>query len=195
MPAQRTPVRDFITKWGIHLHAVGLLLIVFASYHFFLMQFGYGGVPEYRGRMSALGDDFPQGVDYILFNHGAITPISSEYYAYITRMERLGILSGITAWAFFLVGWYTYAKKWNVKTSNSRLLIPALFIPWSDDPFVTKAAKVWFFVLLILMGWFSAREFSPSTETQFIHWVWLCYAITGAVSSAIAYLLHRVFSE
>jgi hypothetical protein len=83
---------------------VGLCLFIVCNSGFVLFELYGGGVLEYRGRILEMDERLPADVDYALFDHGRITPLSARQYRFLSRYEKISEACGIVGLILWTIG-------------------------------------------------------------------------------------------
>lgn len=143
---------------------------------FLLTSFGNGGVLEIKGSNSDMSKYFSSEVNYILYNHGNVTPISYEYFILCDTFEKVGFLFlgiGLISLIVFL-------------RNNTVLVNPFDF---TYDHFFTIATKI--YALILVFVWFSHSLIFPETnsEEEFLVYIKLTYLISASVGFVIALII------
>ena len=166
------------------LLGIGILLFAVYAWEFWLLSYGEGGVAEYRGRMAIFDEDFPEGTDYILFNHGEVTPISPHYYELIRKAERRGHIAALVGLPLMLPGLIVYFRMAVVGSGMwiVRLWV-LLFLPRPQEPYVTRFVKLFWMLDFAGMSLFLLSGLSICSEAEYLHRIYIAHAVFGFVAA------------
>ena len=180
-----------IIKYGLILYALGILLALPASYSFFLGTYGQGGVAEHRGRIKSLNKHFPEDTDYILFNHGNVTPISKQYFDHIKRARSVGNIIYFVGLPFLIAGLITYGTILREAKQNWQVLWFALFIPGRKDPFITFFAKLYFLLIFMCLIVCAFIFNINCSEDIYLTGIYLMYAIIACFALSLTFIIRK----
>lgn len=178
------------------LFGIGLLVALAGSYSFYLSAYGKGGVPEHRGEFPNSDRYFPEGVDYILFNHGDVTVISPDYYRLAQWAGRLSNVAFLAALPLLLLG---IPPTWQMNQLGRRgwyvagnLLCLMLFVPHRYEPYITQFGKVAFLLVFAGLLVFGFTGLSVCEEGEFLRRVHLTYGAIAVISLLGAWALGQL---
>ncbi|HEY4786532.1 MAG TPA: hypothetical protein VIH57_10805 [Bacteroidales bacterium] len=151
---------------------------------FFLLSFGEsgGGILETRLKDSSKLESTYGNLEYILFNHGAETPITENYYQTCKTFEIIG-------YVFMCLAFISIAPLINDYRKKGMILNPFDF---SKDHLFTLASK--FYGLLIILTLFTQSFIFPKTksEEKFIEYIIIAYLLSAIVGLIFAGLVKMI---
>lgn len=178
-------------KQGVWLlHCFLFIIIQLDMSTFFLSTFGHGGSLQKRKEVYSFRTKTPSYIrsKYVLVNHEKYTYVPNWYGKIVfqsSRLEKLLIIVEACILLLLFVGYYITERDRSINDILSRIIFVR-----SDDPQSLLFFKVLFYILFLLLVFFSVKSVQ-CTPFSFILIIVLVYVGASCLSGLSVFLLRK----